>query len=105
MSRFKTRGLIATVRDVRGNKQRADYMNLKCVKAKNWLRDVLKDISSSEHTKTHLQDGNKGVSTQYNFHRHNICQPFNSISSLFPCHVSSQAIAVQEQTTERSTGS
>lgn len=47
-------------------------MNLKCAKAKNWLRDVLKDISSSERTKTYLQDGNKGVITQYNFHRHNI---------------------------------
>lgn len=33
------------VRDIRGNKQRADYMNLKCTKAKNWLNSVLKALA------------------------------------------------------------
>lgn len=64
------------VRDVRGNKKRAHYRNVKCIKAKNRLCfkkcNVLKDISNSEHIKIYLQNKNKGVITQHHFHRHHI---------------------------------
>lgn len=48
------------VGDVRGNKERAHCMNLKCTEANNWLHNVLKDISSSEHRKISTEWKSRG---------------------------------------------